>query len=338
MALNTDNDMDLDPSIRLEGASGTNGDEDTAGLIRRMTGNTIASNNDNGTSENDREPGDDDEEEDEEDADIADNEHAVSTLKSTDGINHRVSLTDHNKLELLRIFIVLRPLYLDPTVSKSYFWRRVNDDISQVLEMPFKSSVYTVKRLVKRRRAQLEHRKLNPSSVFRNAPVDEYVDMVIAIFDEEKSRKRKSLDSRKAVQTEKETMRKSLLASKLAEENSVPNTPTSASTTVNLEAFTNFLNNAGGSSRNKTLSESPGIGSTHLLQNNTLNASGSVPPAPSLLEIVDSINHLHTALNDKHIDSRYDALTREVKTLREMTFEEFRKINSKLDVIYSRLS
>lgn len=126
------------------------------------------------------------------------------TDENEDGINHRASLTYQNKIQLLQIFLHLRPVYLDPTMSKANFWQRVNDEISRMLDIPFKSSVYTIKRLVKRRKAQLAHQQkylaagvTGPSgnvssAVFRKVALDELVDKVIQVFQEERSLKRKT--------------------------------------------------------------------------------------------------------------------------------------------------
>jgi hypothetical protein len=124
--------------------------------------------------------------------------------ENEDGINHRASLTYQNKVQLLQIFLHLRPLYLDPTMSKASFWQRVNDEISRMLDIPFKSSVYTIKRLVKRRKAQLAHQQKYlvagvggpsgnvSSAVFRKVALDELVDKVIQVFQEERALKRKA--------------------------------------------------------------------------------------------------------------------------------------------------
>lgn len=241
-----------------------------------------------------------------------------------DGINHRVSLTYHNKLQLLKIFVQLRPLYLDPTVSKTLFWKRVNQEISQVLAMPFKSSVYTVKRLVKRRHSQLEHYKQHPSTAFRKVALDELVDMVIAIFEEEKSKKRKNLDSKKALHSEKENMRKSMLANKLVEESVSGSTSphlSNTSSVLPMESFTNFLQGT-----NKITD--PSVMASHM----NLGPPG---PGPMLSDVMDSINHLQASFNS---DARYETLALEIKSLRESTFAELRNINNKLDLIYSVLS
>lgn len=124
--------------------------------------------------------------------------------ENEDGINHRASLTYQNKVQLLQIFLHLRPLYLDPTMSKASFWQRVNDEISRMLDIPFKSSVYTIKRLVKRRKAQLAHQQKYiaagagsssgnvSNAVFRKVALDELVDKVIQVFQEERALKRKA--------------------------------------------------------------------------------------------------------------------------------------------------
>lgn len=270
----------------------------------------------------------DDDDDDEED----DNQDANDAAKDGDRINHRVSLTYQNKLQLLRIFVQLRPLYLDPTVSKTYFWKRVNSEISQVLQLPFKSSVYTVKRLVKRRRSQLEHHKQHPSIWFRKVALDDLVDEVIDVFDEEKSKKRKRMDNKKTIHNEKENMRKSLLATKLVEETTAgsptPRLPSPASAVMPMDSFAFLNNNAG------KISDSSVMGNSHLLQHNTLGSSST----SLLAEIADSVNHLHNTIGSMHTDGRYESLAREIKSLREFTYTEFRSVNAKLDRILNVLT
>lgn len=290
-----------------------------------------------------------DQEEDDEDQD----DRASDSRIPADSINHRVSLTYQNKLQLLRIFVNLRPLYLDPSVSKTLFWKRVNDEISQELQLPFKSSVYTVKRLVKRRRAQVSHHKLHPDVWFRKVALDDLVDEVIAVFDEEKQKKQKQLDSKKAITSEKKSMRKSILASKLAEESQEPGSgvgvgvgtgphlasqappPAPPPGLPMVESFTSFLH--GSTSNTSKSSDGAALATSPQLLPTTTTTTATNATTPLLTEILDSVNHLHSTLSSGHLEAQCESVAREVKALREFTYAEFRNIHSKLDLIYSRL-
>lgn len=253
------------------------------------------------------------------------NNHANAS-RGGDAIVHRVSLSYQNRLQLLKLFINLRPQYLDPTVSKTDFWKRVNHEISQILSQPFKSSVYTIKRLVKRRNMQLAHQRQHPNTPFRNSVLDDLVDQVMDIFEEEKSKKHKAVEIKKATTLEKENLRKSMLASKLnehtaaaAEDETSPHISGSASG-LPMDSFTKFL----GAGAHK-LADTPDITSSHM----------NLPPSgPLLSDLMDSINHLQNTVDS---DTRYKSLSLEIQSLCESTFAELRNVNNKLDLIYSLL-
>lgn len=144
---------------------------------------------------------------------------AVILEETASDRSHRVSLSKSDRLALLRFFIQARTLYLDPFLAKSEFWAALNTRISQHIGLPFKSSMYTVKRLVRRHRVQLSLQKRSSSNELVDqientvetgtvgTRLETLVGEALKIIEEEKRLRRAMTTRRKEVQQEHDESR-----------------------------------------------------------------------------------------------------------------------------------